>query len=315
MLYGVSTPLAALAWPRRRLATAAWLLQAVAVYPLLWGAPGGVAVVVAMVSLLVMLRALDARASFGGDRVRYALYCHWLEPHPTEAERRSGPIGVRLVRAVACAAATAGLLAVAVRTEVWRSAPYLDDLLGATGTGLAFVAIVDGVTVGSAVAGRPFFLVDGVAPGFAASRSLATFWSRDWNRPTAGVLNRGVFGPLSGRRQRARGVLAVFLACGVMHALPLVLGGRDRALWAWIAAGSLLFFVAHAVGVLVSGAVPALRRGAGGRLWLLAVFAATAPLYPSALLIALGLGTRPPASYTPLVVLRALAPDLLPSAP
>jgi hypothetical protein len=164
------------------------------------------------------------------------------------------------------------------------------------------MGLVDLITVVAGTLGLKQFLVDGIAPGFVWSPSLSVFWATEWNRPTAGVLRRGIFLPSGGRRARARGVVLVFLASGVMHAAPIVLGGTNRLVWAWLAGGTLAFFVIQAIGVLVDAAL----RRRGGRPLLVAVFALSLPLYPAPLAIAFGVDGRPPQSATIVIAAHAI---------
>ena len=91
-----------------------------------------------------------------------------------------------------------------------------------------------------------------------------------------------------------------------MHAAPIVLGGANRWVWAWLAAGTLAFFLIQAMGVLVDAAF----RRRGGRPLLVLVFALSLPFYPAPLAIAFGLDDRPPESSTILVVARVASDRL-----
>lgn len=304
----LSSGAAALARPRHpALATLVYAVPALASFPLFWSAPGGAAVIASMYGFLVLLRALDARATLRvTSGVDYVLYCLWLRTHASEdriaAREASTPArALRLARGVALLAAVLVLATIGSRAELWRHHPVLEDLLVASELALGLMGLVDLITVGGTL-GVKHFLVDGLAPGFAWSPSLSVFWATAWNRPAAGVLQRGIFIPSGGRRARVRGVLLVFFACGVMHAAPILLGGNDRIVWAWLAAGTLAFFMIQALGVLVDAA----SRRRGGRPLLFAVFALSLPLYPAPLAIAFGVDGRPPESSTLVVATRAL---------
>ena len=307
LLYGVVTPLGSALWPRRRLSTLVYTAPAVAVYFLLWDLPNPFSVVVAMAMLLVALRVLDAAATFGADEgaVRHALYSHWLLTHSDERRPPAAPGEklLRLVRGLALAAIVAGLLALGAKLELWRTCPYLDDLLTLTEAAISFIAAVDLITLAALVTGVDFFLVDGCLPSLAWSPSLRAFWAKYWNRPTAGVLRRGIYTPIGGADARARGVLAVFAACGVMHALPLLLGGPDRQLWGVVAVATMTYFLLHAIAVIIDGGLVRHVRGLG-RPYFYFVMLVTAPFYPTPLGILFGFHNRPLDSYTPLVLLR-----------
>ena len=297
------------------LAALVFAVPALASLPIFWCSPGGTAVVASMYGFQVLLRALDARVTFRvapgvpptlRSGVEYALYCLWHRTHPSEdrlVKRTSSRArAVRVARGVTLLATVLALWSVGGRAELWRHHPYLEDILVAAELALGLMGLVDIITFVAATFGLKHFLVDGIGPGFAWSSSLSVFWATTWNRPTAGVLQRGIFVPVGGRRARVRGVLLVFLACGVMHAAPILLGGEDRVAWAWLAVGTLAFFLIQAVGVLVDAAF----RRRGGRPLFVAVFALSLPLYPAPLAIAFGIDSRPPESATLIVAARAL---------
>lgn len=289
--------------PARRFApTLLALVPAVLFFPIFWAAPGPVAILTGMFAAAIFLRALDARLSYEGDsRLGYLLYINWLVTHPSE-DREPAPARERvkrLARGVTLVGLTIGLLLLSGQLQLWTSWPYLDTVLVTVEVGLLLIGAVDLMTVAAWTVRLKWHWVDGVDPGCFWAPSLRAFWGRAWSRPVAGALRRGIFVPVGGRRAMARGVFVVFLACGLMHAAPLVLGGPNRAAWAWIASGSLAFFMLHGAVLMLEASLPRLtRRGPLGRVILYGTFLATAPLYPAAMIIAIGgHGGRPLESY------------------
>ena len=104
-----------------------------------------------------------------------------------------------------------------------------------------------------------------------------------------------------------RATLCVFAASGLIHGVPLLLGGEERLLWLGLAAGTLAFFLLHGLGTLAEGLLPRrLREGLAARAFVYGTFLVTLPLYPAPLLTLMGLHGRPIESLTPVVVARAL---------
>ncbi len=268
------------------------------------------AVIVSMWAFLFFLRALDARVSRReGSGLDHALYCLWLRTHPSEDRQTPSRRAwlVRGLRGALLCSGTVALFALGRQLRLWQLHPLADDALSALELATGFMGGVDIFTFLAWTAGIRTFLVDGLDPWFALAPSLGAFWATRWNRPTAGVLRRGIYVPCGGHHAPLRGVLLVFLACGLMHAAPILLGGTDRVLWGWLAAGTLAFFLLHAAGLVVEGALGRHgRHGVLGRVILLGVFAVSLPLYPAPLTIALGLHGRPPETATLLALLRAL---------
>lgn len=302
ILYVVVTPLAAVLWPNRKFVLWVWAIPAVIVYPLLWQWPGVGAVVVGMGTLLIYLRALDAHASFAGNESdRYALYCHWLLPHNSE-HKDIEPIDkrqIRFVRGCLFVLFAMGLLTLGKQLELWRTYPYLDDLIMALELGFGFVGTIEIITVVCMSLGVQFFLVDSFSADFALAPSLREFWTKWWNRPTSGVLNRGIFLPSGGKRNRIRGLMLVFFACGLMHAAPLILAGEERMIWFVLALGTMGFFMIHALALSFEHLLPRkYRKGLFARVYFYLVMAISLPLYPSPGLIAFGAHNRPPETAT-----------------
>lgn len=300
---GVVPAVVALGPKRRNAGAVLALVPAVAAFAAFWSAPGFLAVVAGMASLLFWLRVMDARAWYSGeDRLGYALFVNYVSTHPSE-DRAPSPAGERALQALrGCAA-----LALAGGFWVWnheqplwqRGHFYADSALAALEVFLVFLGISDLVTSGVHTMGLKSFLVDSLDPRALWSPSLRAFWGKHWNRTTAGTLRRGIFEPLNGRRHRLRGVVAVFFACGVMHALPLVLLTPNRR-HGWILVGGvMLFFVGHGLAVVLEGALPRkVRKGGVPRLLLYATWALTIPFYPPLLAMMTGLhGGRRVDSY------------------
>ena len=301
-LYVVITPLAAILWPNRKLVLFVWAIPAIIVYPLLWQWPGFIAVVIGMGTLLIYLRVLDAHASFSGDeRQRYALYCHWLLPHGSEI-KLADPLNKRLfrfVRGVLFVLAALAMLSLGAQLELWREYPYLDDLMMAFELGFGFVGVIEIITVVFMTLGIQHFLVDSFSANFVLAPSLRDFWTKWWNRPTSGVLNRGIFLPSGGRRNRVRGLMLVFFACGLMHAAPLVLAGEQRLVWFILALATMGFFMIQAVALSLEHVLPRkFRKGMFARAYFYLVMLIALPLYPSSAMIALGAHNRPPETAT-----------------
>lgn len=310
-LYLIITPLAATLWPNRKLVLIVWAIPAIIVYPLLWQWPGFMAVAIGMATILVYLRALDAHASFSGDeRQRYALYCHWLLPHDSEI-RLADSLNkrlFRLLRGVLFVLFALGLLSLGKQLELWREYPYLDDVMMAFELGFGFVGVIEVITVVFMSLGIQHFLVDSFSANFFLAPSLRDFWTKWWNRPTSGVLNRGIFLPSGGRSNRVRGLMLVFFACGLMHAAPLVLAGEQRLLWFILALATMGFFMIQAVALSLEHLLPRkYRKGVFARAYFYLVMLIALPLYPSSAMIALGAHNRPPETATILRLTGLLA--------
>lgn len=301
-LYLIITPLAAILWPNRKLVLFVWAIPAIIVYPLLWQWPGFMAVAIGMGTLLIYLRALDAHASFAGNESdHYVLYCHWILPHDTEI-KVADPLNKRLIRFVrGCLFIlfALALLSLGKQLELWREYPYLDDLMMAFELGFGFVGVIEVITVVLMSLGLQHFLVDSFSADFVLAPSLRDFWTKWWNRPTSGVLNRGIFLPAGGRRKRVRGLMLVFFACGLMHAAPLVLAGEQRMIWFILALATMGFFMIQAVALSLEHVFPRkFRKGMFARAYFYLVMLIALPLYPSSAMIALGAHNRPPESAT-----------------
>ena len=103
----------------------------------------------------------------------------------------------------------------------------------------------------------------------------------------------------------ARGVLAVFFVSGFLHAAPLILYTPNRRYGVLLVVGGMLFFIVHGFVIVLEGGLPRrVRRSWFGRVILYGTWAATLPLYPPLIMMALGVhGDRPLESY---VLIRTL---------
>lgn len=301
---------AALLWPRHpRLAVLPWVLLVPAFLLLFAQAPGVPQVFLGLGVCFFPFRALDA--AFQVQARGRLDYLRWMTDFtriPARDERPAPPAAAirrRALRALTCLALGVGLLVTGFQLEPWRTSRYLDDLFLVAEAALLFTALADLIATALWSSGEPQpDLHDG---SFLRATSLRAFWTR-WNGPVSGVLARGVFAPITarGRRRLGLGVFAAFLASGTFHALPFLVAPLAPRLRLALAGVGLLFFALHGAIVLLEGT--RLRRWLGPRggralVWL--TFAATAPLYPSAMGVAVGFHGRPPEALT-------LAP-LLPS--
>jgi hypothetical protein len=107
---------------------------------------------------------------------------------------------------------------------------------------------------------------------------LRSFWGRRWNRVVGRTLGLEVFAPTRRAAGSAAGVLAAFLASGLLHEVSLHVP-TGRSLFSYLA-----FFGVHAVAILVLDLVlPGPGRSPPGRVvrraaaWV--VLLATAPLF------------------------------------
>jgi Membrane bound O-acyl transferase family len=303
-------------WPwrsLRRVVVALAVLLNVVAYWAMWETPGFVAVALAMAAAGHLVRITDAVLGFPeATRKQFALFLGFLIRHPTR-DRRFEPSAdprLRFARGLVLHVVVVGLFVLGNRLRLWTWAPYLDDLWMAAELGCFYLAWVELLSPLARRLGiREFLLcVDGLAVDFAWSPSLRVFWGSRWNLPVSNLLRRAFFVPLGGGRRIVRATLVVFLVSGLMHAVPLLVGGEDRVLWAWLAVGALVFFLVHGLVVLGEGAMPRWlrRRGSLGRVVVYATFLLTLPLYPAPLFVLIGVHGRPVESLTPVVIARAL---------
>ncbi len=114
--------------------------------------------------------------------------------------------------------------------------------------------------------------------------SIREFWNRRWNRPVSGWLDAYVFGPIAKRRGATVGLLAAFVASGLLHAWVFL------ASVGWIAAiSAALFFVFQGFFVLVESFVD-IRKASDGlrRMWTLGLLALSSPLFVDPVLRVIG---------------------------
>ncbi len=117
------------------------------------------------------------------------------------------------------------------------------------------------------------------------STSIREFWGRRWNRPVSGWLAEFVFAPVTARSGTTEGLVATFVASGILHAWVFV------AAVGWIAAMLAgLFFLFQGVFVLMESLV-GIRRASLPlqRLWTLGLLALTSPLFVDPVLRVFGL--------------------------
>lgn len=306
----------ALIWPRRSLRSAVVALAVLLnplTYWLMWETPGFAAVALAMLAAGHLVRIADAVLSFPhATRRQFVLFLLFLIRHPT-GDRRPEPSAsprMRIARGLVLHLVAFALFALGYRLRLWTWAPYLDDLWMAAELSCLYLAGVELLSPLARRLGIREFLifVDALAVDFAWSPSLRAFWSSRWNLPVGNLLRRAFFLPLSGDRRRTlRATLIVFLVSGLMHSVPLLVGGPDRVLWAWLAVGALAFFLVHGLVTIAEGTLPRpSRRGLLDRSVFFATFLLTLPLYPAPLFQAMGVHGRPPEALTPVVIARAL---------
>lgn len=301
-------------WPRhRRGMVPVALLVCATIFWLAWFAPGPLIVVSAMAIAAGVVRASDLSRTLPPEfsRSRFTRTFLFLARHPLEPRRPEVALtpAWRVARGVLILAAAGGLEVLGRTTEPWRLCPYLHDLLLAAELGLAFLGWVEVFTPLARKLGLNEFLIffEGLAAGFAWSRSLRNFWGGNWNRPTSGTLRRGVFDAVGGRRRLVCSILAVFLASGLMHGPQLAFagGGAQRVAWIWLAVLGTAWFVVHGVACLLEGVINRGRRRRWvGRVFFYVTFLLTIPFYPAPFFIAFGVHGRTVDEATPVILLR-----------
>jgi hypothetical protein len=282
-------------------------------FALAWYMPGPFAVVSTMSIVVATVRASDIARTLptAMPRRRFLLTLLFLERHPLDAPRPQVQLAPkwRVARGAALLTLCLGLNLASRAARPWELCPYLHDLLLALELGLGYLGSVELITPLARRLGLTELSihVDGLAPGFLWSRSLRRFWGQNWNRPTSGMLRRGVFDAVGGRRRLTLAVLATFFVSGLFHgpSLALAAGGALRPACLWLAALGTAWFVVHGLGCLLEGA---LNRGRGrrwvGRAVFYATFLVTVPCYPAPFFIALGLHGRTIDEATPVILLR-----------
>jgi hypothetical protein len=190
------------------------------------------------------------------------------------ADRRAGAVacGVGAVEvfaafAIAAAAAASGLLDGSIFVAAWLRAA-------------SFVALIDGAFRAAMGGARMLGLETEENfrdPWFA--ESLADFWARRWNRFVATSLQAEVYRPVKRRWGRIAGVVAAFLASGLLHEalFRMPVPGAPSGRW-------LAFFAVQAAAVLaLSALLPGPGRSLPARLArraaMGAVLLASAPLF------------------------------------
>ncbi len=117
------------------------------------------------------------------------------------------------------------------------------------------------------------------------SRTLAEFWGVRWSSVVHEWLRSNVYEPLSRRGAPRAGVVAAFFVSALLHAYFVwPAAGPLPALW------MLGFFVAHGGGMLLEAKLAIRRWGRlQSRLFVIALFVATVPLFMEPILRAVGL--------------------------
>lgn len=110
----------------------------------------------------------------------------------------------------------------------------------------------------------------------AASKSLSDLWGKRWNRGFRTLAHKLIFRPVERRCGRVAGILATFLASGLVHDLAISVPAR---------AGYGLptaYFLIQGLGIVIErsrmGAICGLGDGVAGRLWIVTVAAVPLPL-------------------------------------
>jgi len=304
--YGMIAGASVALWPARpRAAAIPWLAWCLVALVLVWPAPGPWAFALVQVACIFAVRALDAaHSSRGLCRLAYMRYV--LDASRTPRLVARPPLAASLLRAlrgVLLGMCSAALFWMGSTAQLWRTWPYLEDLLVLVELSLLFTATTDLIVALAWCTGPAVDEPHDAA--FALTPSLTAFWGRRWNRSFSGSLTRGVFLRVGGRRHRLRGIFATFAVSGLVHALPLLVAFGDRREALLGAAGAMLFFALHGAGVALEGALPrSLRRPGLTRPLAWLTFALSAPLYVPVVAVAIGVHGRPFESLTFLSGLR-----------
>jgi hypothetical protein len=117
------------------------------------------------------------------------------------------------------------------------------------------------------------------------SRTLAEFWGVRWSSVVHKWLRSNAYEPLARRGAPRAGIVAAFLISALLHAyIVWAAAGLVPALW------MLCFFLAHGFGMILEARLRVRRWGkVGGRLFVIAFFVATVPLFTEPILRAVGL--------------------------
>lgn len=172
---------------------------------------------------------------------------------PVPARDPSSP-GGRAATALALggvsAAACVGLLVLGGQIHLWEWSRYADALLVCLEVGVGVMGINNLIIGFAALGGRS---VSGIQDRPMLSASLAELWARRWNHLVENNLARAFFVPLCRRGAPALGMLATFVASGVMHVMPVFASG-PAAMTARPAAQVFGFFLLNAGLVLAERA-------------------------------------------------------------
>ncbi|HET6280863.1 MAG TPA: MBOAT family protein [Polyangia bacterium] len=171
---------------------------------------------------------------------------------PRDPATSAGRAKTALVLGAISAAACVALLVLGARIRLWEWSRYADALLVCLEVGIGVMGINNLIIGFAAVHGRS---VSGIQDRPMLSASLGELWARRWNHLVENNLARAFFVPLGRRGAPALGMLAAFIASGVMHVMP-VLASAPPALTLRPAAQVLGFF-------LLSGGLVLAERAAG----------------------------------------------------
>ena len=272
---------------RSPLRLAATVLLLVAAIALPWyfpdqPIPRALASALSLLALVKVLRVAEDAARWS-PRLRF---WHALAPFDVDKSTRTAPaLDRRLLGWTALHGAIA-LGALAVLCVLPRSLPLwmqaLRLLLGGAVVYAGMEAIAGALRLGHRQAGIE---IPPLQDRPLLSLSIREFWNRRWNRPVSGWLDRYVFEPVAKRRGATVGLLAAFVASGLLHAWVFL------ASVGWIAAISAgLFFAFQGFFVLVESFVD-IRKASNvlRRVWTLGLLAMSSPLFVDPVLRVLGL--------------------------
>jgi hypothetical protein len=227
----------------------------------------------ALAALLIVFRAIDF---IRGATLPSALHRMWFALTPFDV-RQASPAPRRLDRRRAGAALAFAVLSgssyFALREVETAGAAWLARSV----LGLAFAYATVGAVVSLVHVG--YGLTGWALPDFhrepVLSTTLQEFWGVRWNRPVHEWLGRHLFAPLARRRMPLLGVAAAFVGSAVAHVwlvavcLPLV---PTLAMGAFFLAQGALVLAERRLGV-------ARWSRARGRVWTIACFVVTGPLF------------------------------------
>lgn len=266
----------------RRLAAGMAVAAAFAL-PLLAPLPALARAVLACMGLLALVKVLQANAMPDRWSLAKRLW-HAVAPFDLDKTTRVAPgmdwrlLGMIMIHSAIAAAALWALAARPVADLQW---PAVRWLLGVIVAYSGMEVITEAIRLGHLLFGVSVAPIQSVP---LLSTSVREFWSKRWNRPVSGWLNRFVFIPVVRTRGLIAGLFAAFLVSGALHGwMFYVAVGLKGAVMA------TLFFVLQALFVIAESAMaverwPVLLR----RAWTLGLLLASSPLFVLPLLDVLG---------------------------